>query len=96
MDINKYSNPKQAQAQAFKVLGKDAVLWLSSRKDKKYMVFDPVNNKMVHFGQMGYKDYTLTKDDKKRKAYLARSEKIKGNWKDNPYSPNNLSRMILW
>ena len=33
---------------------------------------------------------------KHRINYLKRSSKIKGNWKNNLYSPNNLSRKIIW
>ena len=50
----------------------------------------------VHFGEMGYEDYTKHKDEKRRKRYLKRSAGIKGKWKENPYSPNNLSRSLLW
>lgn len=32
----------------------------------------------------------------KQKSYLARSEKIKGDWEKNIKSPNNLARSILW
>ncbi len=32
----------------------------------------------------------------RRKAYLARATKIKQNWKDDPYSKNNLSINLLW
>ena len=59
------------------------------------MVQDP-DNKWVHFGQMGYEDYTKHKDDDRRKNYLNRSSNIKGQWKSNKYSPNNLSIHLLW
>jgi hypothetical protein len=45
---------------------------------------------------MGYEDFTKHKDDKRRENYLKRTTNIPGNWKDNKYSPNNLSRNILW
>jgi hypothetical protein len=45
---------------------------------------------------MGYEDYTKHKDPVRRQAYLKRATKIKGDWKDNKYSPNNLSINILW
>lgn len=59
------------------------------------MVQDP-DNKWVHFGQMGYEDYTKHKDDNRRKNYLKRSSNISGKWKSNKYSPNNLSIHLLW
>ena len=45
---------------------------------------------------MGYEDFTFHKDLKRRDAYLRRTANMRGNWKNNPYSPNNLSRNILW
>ena len=57
----------------------------------------------VKFGNTNYDDFISYKlkegkevADKHRKAYLARATKIKGNWKDDPYSPNNLAIRILW
>jgi hypothetical protein len=95
-DITKWSNPQQAQKQAHKYLGSNAELFLSTKKDKKYMIQVPNTNRWVHFGQIGYEDYTKHRDDTRRENYLTRTAKMKGDWKDNPYSPNNLSRNILW
>jgi hypothetical protein len=62
----------------------------------------------VGFGLKSYNDFLLLSAEekagripagtaeKKRKAYRARAEKIKGNWKDNKISPNNLAIHILW
>lgn len=93
--IEKFSNPKKVQENAKKYLGKDAVVYLSTKKEKKYMVKDP-NGKWVHFGQMDYEDFTKHQDEKRRKNYLTRTANIKGDWKSNKYSPNNLSRNLLW
>ena len=54
------------------------------------------DGKIVHFGQMGYEDFTRHKDKTRRKNYLTRSRKIRGNWKSDKYSPNNLSINLLW
>ena len=59
------------------------------------MVQDP-NGKWIHFGAMGYEDYTKHKDDKRRENYLKRASNIKGSWKQNKYSPNNLAINLLW
>lgn len=91
-----YSEPEEAQEQAFKKYGKDAVLFISTRKNKKYMIIDKNNNKWVHFGQMGFSDFTKTKNEAKRQNFMKRTGSIKGNWRDNKYSPNNLSRCLLW
>jgi hypothetical protein len=96
LGINNYSNPKVVQSKAKKYLGKDTLIQLSNKKDKKYMVYDPNTEKMIHFGQMGYEDFTKHKDENRRQRYLNRATKIKGNWKDNKYSPNNLSIHLLW
>jgi len=52
---------------------------------------------------MGYLDYTkylqlydLKTANKHSSRNLKRALKIKGNWMDNPYSPNYLSLLLLW
>jgi len=91
-----YSNPRQAQHMAYKYLGKSAKLYPARNTAKKYSVFDPKNKRWVNFGQMGYEDYTKHHNKDRRKNYLTRSRGIKGDWKANRYSPNNLSIHILW
>lgn len=93
--VDNFSDPSEAQRKAKKYLGKNAQLFLSSRKNKKYMVITP-DDKLVHFGAIGYEDFTKHKDKERRDAYLRRATKIKGNWKNNKYSPNNLAINILW
>jgi len=93
--IRLYSNPSEVYRRASKYLGQTAKIRLSTKKDKKYMVTTP-DGKIVHFGQMGYEDFTKHKDKTRRKNYLTRSRKIKGNWKKNKYSPNNLAIKLLW
>ena len=95
-DIKQYSNPKVVFRNAKKYLGKDVNIQLSNKPAKKYMILNPNTNKWVYFGQMGYEDYTKHKDEKRRENYLKRTANIRGNWKDNPYSSNMLSRKILW
>ena len=93
--IRLYSNPTEVYRKASKYLGKTAKIRLSTKKEKKYMVVTP-DGKTVHFGQMGYEDYTKHKNKTRRKNYLKRSRRIRGNWKKNKYSPNNLSIHLLW
>lgn len=93
--IRLYSNPTEVYRRASKYLGKTAKISLSTKKEKKYMVITP-DGKIVHFGQMGYEDYTKHKNKTRRKNYLKRSRKIRGNWKKNKYSPNNLAIHLLW
>lgn len=94
--MERVTNPKIAQKKAFSYLGKTAKLYPSTRNHKKYMIYDPKLKKWSHFGNIHYEDFTKHKDLKRRKSYLARATKIKGNWKKNPYSPNNLAIHILW
>ena len=93
----KVSNPKEVIKKAQQYFNNpDIKVYLSNRKNKKYAIYDPNIKKLVHFGQMGYMDYTMHKDDKRRQNYLSRASNIKGDWKDNIYSPNNLSINLLW
>lgn len=94
--LNLYSNPRIAQHMAYKYLGKTAKLYPAKNSTKKYSIFDPIHKKWVNFGQLGYEDYTKHHDKTRRKNYLTRSKSIRGNWKKNKYSANNLSREILW
>lgn len=56
----------------------------------------------VKFGSINNNDYIIYKQhfpsiaDKKRKQYLARATKIKGDWAKDRYSPNSLAINILW
>jgi hypothetical protein len=94
--INQFSDPKVVYEKAKKYLGKDVDIKLSDKPTKKYMILNPHTNKWIYFGQMGYEDFTKHKDLNRRQNYLRRTENMRGNWKDNKYSANNLSRNILW
>lgn len=97
-ELLKYSNPEEAQEQAFKIYGKNALLYISTRKGKKYMILNPNTGKMVHFGHIlpPYEDFTYHKNEQRRQNYLKRTAHIKGDWAKNKYSANMLSRKILW
>jgi hypothetical protein len=95
-NITKYSNPRTAQKMAYRYLGKTAKLYPADNPEKKYKIWDIDEEKWVNFGQMGYQDYTKHKDKKRRKNYLTRSKSIRGDWKRNKYSANNLAREVLW
>lgn len=92
----KFSNPRQAQKMAYKYLGKTAKIYPSNNPHKKYKIYDTNNHKWINFGQIGYEDFTKHKDKTRRKNYLTRTKYMRGEWKKNPYSANNLSRNILW
>jgi hypothetical protein len=94
-EILKYSNPTEVYRRASKYMGKTAKIGLSPKRDKKYRVITP-DGRTVHFGQMGYEDFTLHQNKTRRKNYLARSAKIRGDWAKDKYSANNLARKLLW
>jgi hypothetical protein len=97
-ELYNISNPIKAQKNAINYLGKDAIIYKSSNKTKKYAIYDPENNKWVNFGsrEPPMEDYLKHKNPLRRKQYLKRALNIKGEWHDNHYSPNNLSIYILW
>ncbi len=70
----------------------------SDRKGKKLMAV--VENKKsgrtktTHFGADGMSDFTIHKDEARKKRYLDRHRKNE-NWND-PTSAGALSRWILW
>jgi hypothetical protein len=94
-ELLKWSDPSKVRKNANKYLGKEIPIYISSKKDKKYMVQNP-DGKWIHFGQLGYQDYTRHGDETRKNAYNHRASHIKGKWKDDKYSPNNLSIHLLW
>jgi hypothetical protein len=93
--LSDYTNINKAKQNAYDYLGKNVKLIPSTRNGKKFMIIKPDGTK-VHFGAIGYEDYTKSQDKERQKSYLNRSGKIVGNWRNDKYSPNNLSRNILW
>lgn len=94
-NLYKISNPKEAQKNAFEYLGPTAILYKSEKLNKKYKILNPNNNKYIHFGS-NMEDYLYHQNEDRKNNYLKRSCNIKGDWKDNPYSPNNLSIHVTW
>jgi len=80
---------------AHRYFGKNIPIYKSTRPKKKFMIQRP-DGKWIHFGEKGYTDYTYHRNEIRRQNYINRASNIKGNWKDDPYSPNNLSLAILW
>ena len=87
--LREYSDPEYVMARA-QELGYNPV-HESSRKDKKYMVFD--GHKMIHFGQMFATDWTRHLNDKRIMNFRKRNWR----WEFTPkYSASNLSYTLLW
>ena len=90
-DIYKFSDPQKVFNKAKRLYGNDIDIKLSTRQDKKYMIKH--NNKWVHFGQIGYSDFTKTNDQDKKRHFQQRNHE----WKNKPkYSPAYLSYHLLW
>lgn len=73
------------------------VIKKSDKKGKKLMAVFTLENgrtRTTHFGAEGMTDYTLSKDDERKKRYLARHRKNE-NW-SAPMTAGALSRWILW
>jgi hypothetical protein len=88
-ELRLYSDP-EIVAQKAQQLGLNPV-HESSRKDKKYMVFN--NERMVHFGSSRYEDWTKHHDENRRLRFLKRNHR----WAFAPrYSPAWLSYWLLW
>ena len=88
-ELRNYSDPEYVMQKA-KMMGLNPV-HESSRKDKKYMVFD--GRTMIHFGQMGYEDATKHNDLDRINRFKKRNWK----WQNSPkYSPAWLSWFLLW
>ena len=73
------------------------VIKKSTKPEKKLMAIFKLENgktKTTHFGSAGMSDYTIHKDDERKKKYLARHKKNE-NW-NAPMTAGALSRYILW
>jgi hypothetical protein len=68
----------------------------SDKAGKKYDAIFNIDGvlKTVSFGAKGYSDFTIHKDETRKKNYLARHI-TKEDW-NNPLTPGALSRWVLW
>ena len=94
-ELIKISDPDEVKRRFEKYRGSTkATIESSTRADKKYLV--RVDGKRaMHFGSH-IEDFTKHGDEARRKSYLARSAGIKGDWRDDKWSANNLARHLLW
>lgn len=91
--LSDFSTPEIVYKKAKKIYGPNTQIKESTRKDKKYMILNPETNKWVHFGQLGFEDFTKHKDPKRREAFRIRNKK----WsKQSPYTPGYASYYLLW
>jgi hypothetical protein len=91
--IYKFSNPELLRSIADKKGYINDEIYLSDKKDKKYMLFHPITNKKIHFGQANYEDYLKHNDEKRRQNFKNRNKR----WKDNnKYSSSYISYFLTW
>ena len=90
--VSRYSNPRKVLVLA-KKLGYDTdLLFISKVPQKKYTLVTPKGSK-VHFGEVGYEDFTKHNDLERRRRFRQRNH----NWALAPkYSPARLSYDLLW
>lgn len=96
-----FSNIRTVRRKAKELFGENAKVLPDPKKIHKYILELPAAGSRTRrirrkFGRMGYEDYTVHHDKERRKRYRARASHIKGNWKKDPYSPNNLALKLLW
>ena len=97
-ELIKVSNPERVATNLKKFFKNEKVipnLLISSRKNKKYMVINSDGTR-CHFGDINYSDFTKHQDKDRQLKYLTRANAIRGNWKNDRFSPNNLSINLLW
>jgi hypothetical protein len=92
-ELLKISDPKEVYKKFIELgYNKYTNIYVSPRKDKKYMVIHPITNKKIHFGST-MEDYTKHKDIQRRNAFLTRNAK----WnKSDKFSASALSTFLLW
>jgi hypothetical protein len=93
--VSDFSDVDKVKRNAERYFGRKVPIYLSLRKNKKFCIQKP-DGSWSHFGQMGYEDFTKHGDRMRQHNYLNRAYGIMGDWKDDPYSPNNLSINLLW
>jgi hypothetical protein len=68
-ELNKYSDFKTVNDNAKRLYGNLKEVFVSTRKNKKFMIMDDDNN-WIHFGQLGYIDFSKSRDQEKKKKNI--------------------------
>ena len=91
--VNKISNPVIVYKKIKEIYPCDSEIRVSTRKDKKYMIYNPNTCKWFHFGSSNYSDFTRHGDLQRRKNFLIRNQR----WAEaDIYTPAYASYYILW
>ena len=98
---------KEAQRRAKNAGLPYKVLGFADDGDHK-LAIPNADGKMIKFGKVGYGDHLIWSHlekaqkvplgtaDAKRNTFQKSHSKIKGDWKSDPFSPNNLALKVLW
>jgi len=98
---------KKVRAVAEKYGYDSELLMFSDNDENKLMIITPDEN-VIRFGRVGYGDYIIWSHlesvgsvrkgyaEIKRRVFVKSHSAIKGAWKTNDFSPNNLALRILW
>ena len=89
-DLIEISDPYTVYTKFKKIYPSDSDIKISTRKTKKYMIWDPDKEKWFHFGS-NMSDYTRHGDTKRRTNFLRRNKK----WADVIYI-RRLMRHIIY
>lgn len=99
--VHKYNKFKDKQKKV-EYKGRDITLYRPYKADggryklKVYVEDDTGKVRKVKFGHNEYEDYTIHKDESRRKNYCARSAGIAEKYGSDVTSANFWSRMVLW
>jgi hypothetical protein len=91
-DLILISDPYTVYTKFKKIYPSDSDIKISTRKKKKYMIWDPDKEKWFHFGS-NMTDYTFHKDLQRRLKFKTRNRR----WSDaNIYTAAYASYYLLW
>lgn len=89
--LNLKNVAKMAQAEGYD----SSKIFPPTIKGKK-LSYETPDGRIVNFGNDQYESYDAHMDPERRRRYLKRARNIKGDWRADPYSPNNLAIRLLW
>ena len=91
-DLVLISDPYKVYSKFKKIYSCDSDIKIRTRKNKKYMVYDPNIKKWFHFGST-MEDYTFHRDLQRRLKFKTRNRR----WADaDIYSSAYASYTLLW
>ena len=91
-DLIKISDPYKVYIQFKKIYPCDSHIAISTRKNKKYMIYNPEKDKYIHFGST-MSDWTRHGDTQRRINFLIRNQR----WAEaDMYSAAYASYYLLW